>query len=214
MFKYKRRFRRITRDSPITSRTHLDFGCGSQPRNPFGAEKFFTVDVFRSSPEIPTDLIQAGEPFPYEDNFFSSVSAFDVVEHLSRDSAQGNQFIFYMKEIYRVLEPGGLALVIFPAFPHRDAFSDPTHINFITPRTVDYFVGNKLPPFYAGIDTNFELLINKPLRFWKKWVVSSDLSHDAENEGIRRRLSLAKRTLMRCVNPQHRIWLLLKPYER
>ena len=119
-----------------------------------------------------------------------------------------------MKEIFRVLEPGGVALIIFPAFPHKDAFSDPTHINFITSSTVDYFLGNKLPPFYAGIDTNFELILNKPLRFWKKWVVSNAIHPEANSQDTRRKLSLAKRTLMRFLRPQHRIWLLMKPYER
>jgi len=205
---------RISRLTSLSASTHLDFGSGSQPRNPFGAKKLFTVDVYRSSPHTPTNLIQPGDPLPFANNSFSSISAYDVVEHLSRDSMRGNDFIFYMKEIYRVLKPGGVALIIFPAFPHRDAFSDPTHINFITPRTIDYFVGNKLPPFYAGIDTNFEVLLNKPLRFWKNWVVSSVSSSDFEPKNLRRRISLAKRTIGRIIRPQHRIWLLVKPQER
>lgn len=214
MPQFTRKIKLLTNKKTIPLRTHLDFGCGSQPRNPFGAEKLITLDVYRSSPGIPTDLIEPGDSFPFRDNSISSVSAYDVVEHLSRDSSKGNQFIFYMKEIYRVLEPGGLALIIFPAFPHRDAFSDPTHINYITPRTVDYFIGNQFPPFYADIDTNFELLLNKPLRFWKKWVVNSALNSENSSLGVRRKISLAKRTVMRFLFPQHRIWILMKPHER
>jgi len=214
MIKRRELLSQISNISSLSSSAHLDFGCGSQPRNPFKAKMFFTVDVFRSSPEIPTNLIQAGEAFPFSENFFSSVSAYDVFEHLSRDSIRGNEFIFYMKEIYRVLRPGGVALIIFPAFPHRDAFSDPTHINFITPHTLDYFVGNELPPFYAGIDTNFQVLLNKPLRFWKNWVVTSVVNPNFESKSFRRNISLAKRTLGRIMWPQHRIWLLQKPYER
>jgi len=189
---------------------HLDFGCGTQPRNPFRAKSLVTVDIFRATEEIPTHLIRAGEAFPFNDSTFTSLSAYDVVEHLSRDSERGNDFVFYMREIFRVLKPGGVAVIVFPAFPHRDAFSDPTHINFITSNTVDYFVGNKFGPFYAGIDTNFQLQINRPLRNWSKWLPKEESPRGSTRESFRRKLSLAKRDFLRFTVPQHRIWVLSK----
>lgn len=211
MFKARKPIDFIPPNMRVNS-SHLDFGCGTQPRNPFGSDNLFTVDLFRTSPETPSHVIEVGDPLPFPENTFTSVSAYDVVEHLSRDSERGNEFIFYMKEFYRVLKPGGVALIIFPAFPHKDAFSDPTHINFITSRTVDYFVGNKTSPFYAGIDTNFVARINRPLRFWRNWVFVENSVCGWSKTDVRRRISLLKRDFFRMVHPQHRIWVLSKDY--
>ena len=46
-------------------------------------------------------------PFPYEDNSFDSIITFQVIEHV-RDDAN------FVKEIYRVLKPGGTALMSTP----------------------------------------------------------------------------------------------------
>ncbi len=189
---------------------HLDFGCGTQPRNPFQARNLLSVDIYRTSAEIPSHEIQIGDTLPFNDETFSSVSAYDVMEHLSRDSVRGNDFIFYMQEIYRVLKPGGVAVIIFPAFPHRDAFSDPTHINFITSHTIDYFLGNKNGPYYAGITTNFSAKANHPLRSWGKWLPLDSQSTSTNPKNLRRSLSLAKRDFLRFIRPQHRIWVLSK----
>jgi SAM-dependent methyltransferase len=198
---------------PIDDRLHdihLDFGCGTAPRNPFEANTVWSVDVFQHEKSVPTHLIARGESLPFESDYFSSISAFDVLEHLSRDSLFGNEFIFYMNEFYRVLKPGGLALFIFPAFPFADAFSDPTHVNFITRRTVDYFLGQG-DEGYAGIDTKFELILNKPLRFWNQWFQSPINNSSNTKLSLRRRISLAKRSTLRAAKPQHRLWLLSKP---
>ena len=215
MFKYKKPFI-LSKPSDFIPEvykvegTHLDFGCGTQPRNPFQAEKLFSVDIYRTSAEIPSHEIQIGDALPFDDETFSSVSAYDVMEHLSRESIRGNDFIFYMQEIYRVLKPAGVAVIIFPAFPHRDAFSDPTHINFITSHTVNYFLGNKAAPYYAGITTNFFAIANHPLRCWKKWFPLDSQSTLTNLKNLRRNLSLTKRDFLRFIWPQHRIWVLSK----
>jgi len=189
---------------------HLDFGCGSVPRNPFRCDQLVTLDIFPYSKLIPKILIKPGQSIPLEDNSVSSVSAYDVIEHLSRDSSGENLFIFYMNELYRVLAPGGYALLIFPGYPGKDAFSDPTHVNYITDSTINYFIDNAYPPYYAGIKTNFEKILNQKLRLWKQWVTNSNEELMNDRLSIRRKLSLAKRSLIRATFPQHRIWLLRK----
>lgn len=51
----------------------------------------------------------AGEELPYDDGTFDLVTAFDVVEHMDDDLAG-------LKEMFRVLRPGGHALLFVPTF--------------------------------------------------------------------------------------------------
>jgi SAM-dependent methyltransferase len=51
----------------------------------------------------------AGEALPYDDNTFDLVTAFDVVEHMDDD-------LVGLREMYRVLRPGGHALLFVPTF--------------------------------------------------------------------------------------------------
>ncbi|MEM7298916.1 MAG: methyltransferase domain-containing protein [Bacteroidota bacterium] len=46
-------------------------------------------------------------PFPFEDNSFDSIVTFQVIEHVKKDQA-------FVQEIYRVLKPGGTALITTP----------------------------------------------------------------------------------------------------
>lgn len=155
--------------------------------------------------------INPGEPLPFVDDTFSSVSAYDVLEHLPRTSESGNTFIFYMNELYRVLKPGGTAIFIFPGYPSMDAFSDPTHVNYITKESVNFFLATPGGPYYENITCAFKLIKNSKLRSFKKWVNDPEVYGVSEdNIPIRRKMSLMKRTLKRFIFPAHRIWILQK----
>jgi len=131
---------------------HLDLGSGSNIRNPYGAELIYgtdiTVKTFESignSRLYPADLTK---PLPFEDSYFDSISAFDLIEHIPRweRGADGDikfPFVDLMSEIFRILKPNGYFTAVTPAFPAAEAFQDPTHINFISINTVDYFVGSR-----------------------------------------------------------------------
>lgn len=130
---------------------HLDLGCGSVPRNPYGRSELCGVDI--QLLELPgIDYRSANlsiEPIPFPDNHFQSVSAFDFVEHVPRilplvdGSGTRFPFIELMNEVWRVLAPGGLFYAITPAFPDPDAFVDPTHVNIITDQTHTYFCSDE-----------------------------------------------------------------------
>jgi SAM-dependent methyltransferase len=110
------------------------------PRNPFRAQKLTCIDVNADASNQKMLVITPGSRLPFPNETFSSVSAYDVLEHLPRVSQTGNAFVFYMNELCRVLKPGGMTVFVFPSFPHRHAFSDPTLVNFITKDTVNSFL--------------------------------------------------------------------------
>ena len=102
----------------------------------------------------------------YPDNYFDSISAFDFIEHIPRIWIQSKNktsfpFINLMNEVYRVLNKNGIFLAITPAYPSKQAFQDPTHVNFITERTAKYFTGEKPLGKIYGFQGNFLLQENK-----------------------------------------------------
>ena len=118
----------------------LDLGCGAHIRNPFGAEETFGVDIRNDLSQNIKQADLSAESIPFKDNSFDFCTAFDVIEHIPRNSWPNGEgrlaFIELMNEVHRVLKPGGLFLHSTPAFPSKEAFQDPTHVNIITEDTL------------------------------------------------------------------------------
>lgn len=121
----------------------LDIGCGPSPKNPFNADEVYGIDV---RDDLEHNIRRADlvvEPIPFEDGTFEYVTAHDFLEHVPRliyVPHRRNAFVEVMNEIWRVLKEGGLFLSFTPAYPHPEAFRDPTHVNIITDQTfVAYF---------------------------------------------------------------------------
>jgi glycosyltransferase involved in cell wall biosynthesis len=120
----------------------LDLGCGSKPRNPFNADEMFGIDV---RDDLGANIKCADlviEPIPYEDASFDFVTAYDFLEHVPRviyNPTRRNPFVELMNEVYRVLKPGGYFLSSTPAYPHGEAFQDPTHVNIMTDQTLPLY---------------------------------------------------------------------------
>jgi SAM-dependent methyltransferase len=116
----------------------LDLGCGANPKNPFGADILYGIDIREdiSKNVIKADLVL--DPIPFEENTFDYVTAFDFIEHIPRiiyAPSRRNSFIEVMNEIWRVLKQNGKFLSVTPAYPHAEVFRDPTHVNIITEET-------------------------------------------------------------------------------
>lgn len=129
----------------------LDIGCGNNPRNPFKANKLIGVDIAEDvlnnekyHKRIKADISDG--KLPFENNSIEYITAFDFIEHLSRENFKNetlNPFIQCMNEIHRILKNGGVFLSHTPAYPFKVAFSDPTHQNLITENTFPlYFCKN------------------------------------------------------------------------
>ncbi|HEY8118621.1 MAG TPA: class I SAM-dependent methyltransferase [Methylophilaceae bacterium] len=130
---------------------HLDLGCGKKPRNPYGYDQLFGIDIVRHT-ELANNVDfrlsnLTMEPIPYPAGHFDAVSAFDFIEHIPRILPSGITttrfpFIELMNEIWRVLKPDGTFYALTPAYPGVEAFQDPTHVNIITDSTHEYFCGD------------------------------------------------------------------------
>ena len=96
----------------------LDLGCGPGEDN---VSEFLGVDL-RVGPkvDIVADL-SAG--WPFKDGAISEVRASHIVEHLPEP-------LHTMSELFRVLEPGGTAVIDVPSTNGMGAFQDPTHVSY------------------------------------------------------------------------------------
>ena len=206
---------------------HVDLGSGSTPRNPLGAKKIIGTDfhsAFLSPEGVEFIQVDLTGKLPFLDDSIDSMSAYDVLEHIPRwERSNGNiqfPFIHLMNEIHRSLKPGGIFLAVTPAFPSPAAFQDPTHVNFISTMTVQYFSGSS--PMAAnlkyGFEGNFKLICQTWIRNWAvadRPTLSIDFNSKSKSQKIRFLLSLSNvRKLFKLIfapKPSHLLWVLEKP---
>lgn len=145
---------------------HLDLGCGHLPKNTYGYDEVYGVDIRKIDAGNPKIVVAnlAFEKIPFPDNFFDAVSAYDFFEHVPRtaiDYASKTSkfpFVDLMSEIWRVLKPGGYLYSITPAFPGEKSFRDPTHVNIITKHTHRYFTEPQVLARMYGFEGSFDLI--------------------------------------------------------
>ncbi len=68
-------------------------------------------------------LLENNKKLPFNDNEFSFILFNQVIEHLEKEVGQ-----YYIKEIIRVLEPGGVAIIKSPSKYSKIWRTDPHHI--------------------------------------------------------------------------------------
>jgi SAM-dependent methyltransferase len=164
---------------------HLDIGCGDWPRNPYRREYLYGLDIRHIDSKDGVIFKKADlnyEKIPFEDNFFGSVSAFDYLEHVPRVLVTDHNktkfpFIEIMNEVWRVLANGGKFYALTPCYPTPQAFQDPTHVNFITESTHQYFCGDDPEGLMYGFKGKFKAEKCE-------WVIHKD-SHYADQRNIK-----------------------------
>jgi SAM-dependent methyltransferase len=121
----------------------LDLGCGTQARNPFGANRLSGIDIRALAEQNIVQADLAVDAIPFDSEQFDFVTAYDFLEHIPRVLYQDTSqfpFVNLMSEICRVLKPNGLFFSQTPLYPFITSMSDPTHVNYLTSETFsNYF---------------------------------------------------------------------------
>lgn len=101
---------------------------------PAAFENVTTLDVL-GSPDIIHDLNTI--PYPFEDDQFDEIHAYDVLEHCGR---QGDWRFFFAQfsEFHRILKAGGYFCATVPMWDSQWAWADPGHSRIITKETVAF----------------------------------------------------------------------------
>lgn len=209
-------------------------GCGKTPRNPLNAEKVYGVDVtvldqhtndaMSKTTQVICHDLSLGIPF--ESDSLDSISAFDFLEHLPRWERIGSSiefpFVKLMSEVFRTLKPGGYFLALTPGVPRIQAFTDPTHVNFISIQSAEYFCStSEHVPSGAmyGFQGVFRILHNGWLRGGgpnlKESLLTKFNSESSSNvDKLIVLLKITKRVvrMLRIRKPSHIYWVFQKPH--
>jgi predicted SAM-dependent methyltransferase len=104
----------------------LNLGCGSDIRS-----GYVNLDV---SPLPGVDVVHnlAKLPYPFEDNRFDEIVAFNILEHLP-------DTIGVLEELWRISRPGGVLHVRIPYWNSLDGITDPTHVRWFNQYTFQFF---------------------------------------------------------------------------
>jgi predicted SAM-dependent methyltransferase len=111
----------------------LQLGCGLAP-----IEGAVNHDRDKHSPHVDVSHDLNVFPWPFDDGSFDKIISLDVFEHLSVSVD------LWLNECHRVLSENGQLLVRVPHYRHENAYTDPTHRQFSTTQTFDYWDASKL----------------------------------------------------------------------
>lgn len=114
----------------------LLIGCGNDRKKKVhfsGIEetwdKLVTLDIDPSTkPDVVHDLNVL--PYPFKDNEFDEIHAYEVLEHCGR---QGDWkfFLDQFSEFWRILRPNGYLIATVPMWDSKWAWGDPGHTRVI-----------------------------------------------------------------------------------
>lgn len=167
----------VVRDLESGRRIRLDLGCGPRPKEGhYGLDhvELPGVDIVASLEERLTEI---------PDNSVDNLVTRHTLEHIV-------QFLQLIKEIHRIVVPGGTVEIETPHFSNPYYYSDPTHVRFFGLYTFHYFSDDAkqhrkpVPNFY--ISERFEIqsirftliptiLMNKPVRRLTTRIVNSSM---------------------------------------
>lgn len=125
----------------------IDLGCGLNKQ--LGAVGVDNVKL--QGVDIVHDLKKF--PYPFKKNSADKIYLYQVLEHFDPDRR-----LKVLREIHRILKPGGILDLRVPHVFSVGSFQDPTHRSFFTYFTIDYLTNNHFFSYYGEKNVSFELL--------------------------------------------------------
>lgn len=136
----------------------LDLGCG-QAKVP-GAIGVDNVSL--QGVDVVHDLLDI--PFPFESGSATEVYLNHVIEHFSLPNIQQ-----ILREVYRLLKPGGIAHIRVPHVYSVAAWVDPTHKTAFTFATAHFFEVKAAKAYYKETENCWELVATSARVTWFNW---------------------------------------------
>ena len=161
----------------------LDLGAGRVHR-----PGFIGVDRLRSD---GVDVICDVEyRLPFRDSSIDEVFSRHLFEHV-------RNLISLFEEVHRICRPGAAVTINVPYYTSIKAYKDPTHVNWFTEKTFEYFEGKNWDNFDFPFKGSFRVkkisyLYQRPfhrwipfMSFWRKILMNTVTSMIAELEVIK-----------------------------
>ena len=106
----------------------LNLGCGKKIK-----DGWVNLDIANlPGVDVVHDITKL--PLPFGDNEFDEVLCEDILEHVD--------YIPVLKDIHRILKPGGKVTIRVPHFTSKNNYIDPTHRHRFSIKTFGFFVDN------------------------------------------------------------------------
>ena len=122
----------------------IDLGAGRVKR-----AGYLSVDRQRT-PGV--DLVcDAERRLPFLDNSVDEIFSRHLFEHV-------RNLIQLFEEVHRVCKPGALVTINVPYYTSVKAYKDPTHVNWFTEKTFEYFEGKNWQNFEFPFRGSFRVL--------------------------------------------------------
>jgi SAM-dependent methyltransferase len=167
-----------TIEEPTGRKLHL--GCGEDRRS-----GYVNIDI---APLAGVDAVSDLDrhSLPFSDGSFDEVLAISVLEHV--------ELVHCMREIHRVLRPGGRLVATVPHFTSADMYSDPTHKTFFGLGTFPFFTRESGRSYY--FDFAFSRVESQHLGFPRRKIFPLNPLIEWL---VNRRLDLYESSLLRAV---------------
>ena len=88
----------------------LNAGCWQQR-----LDGYLNMDIYSRGPDDAPEVVADIRDMPFPDNYFEEVLMSHILEHLQHDDVVGA-----LREVYRVLQPGGVAKIIGPDYDRAE----------------------------------------------------------------------------------------------
>lgn len=102
-----------------------------------GGKEWKELITLDHNPEVEPNIIHdlTEIPYPFPDNTFDEIHAYEVLEHIG---LQGDYKTFFAQfgELWRILKPNGLLCATCPMWDNIWAWGDPSHTRIINQGTI------------------------------------------------------------------------------